>query len=156
MKNNNLKKSKLTCLQTLRPPSGNLHNVVTSAQFISNTDSLLDSYSHASPSGSSQSTTATSSISISPVWHCAWSTDGSILATSHGRPDACIRLWKCQHETIPQSPRVTAPTTNDDDDDDDDDESLSGAPSWHLIATLRAEGDTSGGLSHHNMTKSKS
>ena len=30
----------------------------------------------------------------SPVWQVSWSPDGRILASCHGSPDPCVRVWK--------------------------------------------------------------
>eukprot|EP00568_Trieres_chinensis_P000401 CAMPEP_0183309556 /NCGR_PEP_ID=MMETSP0160_2-20130417/25416_1 /TAXON_ID=2839 ORGANISM="Odontella Sinensis, Strain Grunow 1884" /NCGR_SAMPLE_ID=MMETSP0160_2 /ASSEMBLY_ACC=CAM_ASM_000250 /LENGTH=421 /DNA_ID=CAMNT_0025473607 /DNA_START=54 /DNA_END=1316 /DNA_ORIENTATION=- len=32
--------------------------------------------------------------SSSPVWQCSWSRDGCVLASCHGAPDSCVRVWK--------------------------------------------------------------
>lgn len=70
--------SSLTCIQTLKPPTN-----TSTKSAISKTDQLLSAYA-------SKHETASSS----PVWKCSWSNDGTILATCHGRPDPCVRLWK--------------------------------------------------------------
>lgn len=68
--------SKLICVESLTIPDYSSKDVISKA------DSLLSSFkSHLKPCQS-------------PVWHCAFSTDGNVLATCHGRPDPCIRLFK--------------------------------------------------------------
>jgi WD40 repeat protein len=100
-------KSTLTCIETLTPPF-----LSKTHKSISKADELLSSYS------SSKSTSAPS-----PVWNCTWSHDGTVLATCHGRPNPCIRLWKYKWHN------------------DNDVENTNPKSNWTLMATLREEGD---------------
>lgn len=38
-------------------------------------------------------------INMSPVWHCSFSKDGKLLASCHGVPEMCVRIWK-QEQTM--------------------------------------------------------
>lgn len=89
------KMASLSALQTLRPPTRN------KSSFISDADELLTRYANNHEP-----------FCESPVWSCSFSPDGTLLATCHGRPDSCLRLWKY-------------------------DPSAAANEAWSLIATLR-------------------
>jgi len=93
----------LSCVQTLRAPR-------IKKSFISDADELLTSYADKHDN-----------TCQSPVWSCSWSQDGKLLATCHGRPDPCIRLWAVNHSSGGNN-----------------------GEGWTLVATLRDnEGDES-------------
>lgn len=60
-----------------------------------------------------------------PAWQCSWSKDGRLIASCHGAPDSCIRIWKHQ-----QYEEMTEASAADDDDNNGD------AQKWVLAATL--------------------
>lgn len=81
------------------------------------------------------------SYTTSPVWSCVWSTDGLRLASCHGAPDSCVRIWMRSN----RSTRMvhTRFTTNDNEDKDEE--------PYVLIATL--QNTTTTPTSSHNHTK---
>mmetsp|Transcript_6691 Transcript_6691/g.9855 ORF Transcript_6691/g.9855 Transcript_6691/m.9855 type:complete len:459 (+) Transcript_6691:79-1455(+) len=98
--------SSLKCIETLRAPKN------STKKSISKTDSILSSYIYKHDTDSD-----------APVWHCTFSSDGIILATCHGKPDPCVRLWK--HKMNEST----------------------GEKSWTLTATLREEVEAGGSSS---------
>jgi WD40 repeat protein len=66
------------------------------------------------------------SYTTSPVWSCVWSTDGQRLASCHGAPDSCVRIW------------MRRPFSMDDDTDEDDTKNYE-KESYILIATLQQQ-----------------
>ena len=58
-----------------------------------------------------------------PAWQCSWSKDGRLIASCHGAPDCCIRIWKHQ-QNVEMS------------DADQGNHSNTAAPKWVLAATL--------------------
>jgi len=56
-----------------------------------------------------------------PAWQCSWSKDGRLIASCHGAPDCCIRIWRHQQ--------------NEEMSNADDDNQNAGTK-WVLAATL--------------------
>ena len=61
------------------------------------------------------------SIGGAPAWQVSWSSDGALLASCHGAPDPCVRIWR----------REPAPAASADRPHEEQEQDL-----WSLVATL--------------------
>ena len=78
----------------------------------------------ASHSTSSSSGGGVGGVVMSPVWYCTFSPNGQYIASCHGTPDICIRIWKLVHKN------------QDDKDDNTNDNNNNNDTQWILAATL--------------------
>jgi len=92
----------------------------------------------------SLATTASSPSLESPAWKCDWSSDGSILASCHGAPHPCIRLWKQKTKQQPSKRKRTTATNDATTPSPQTTNSEEEEEEWYLYATLEIsneEGD---------------
>ena len=117
--------SQLTLLQALTPPPLLPRKIQTP---LSRAHSQLEAMLQKNQQQQQQA-----NINPSPIWNLSWSMDGSILASAHGTPDPCIRLWK----------KTALPPLSSTENGRSGEEKEQDRIHWALYATLRMEDDPS-------------